>query len=228
MTQRPTTKALHLPAISLGLALACLPWLQGCETTQAVARRPTMAAAAPPAHAGRMPATSPNAAARSIPASQPRRYELRLQSLVDESEPGEIKSIRHDVTFGEPRPIPLQVLRPGTGYGARPIEVALPGLESKPATLKCEYRLNDTSRSRTTLNIHRWVKFWHGQRPFVAGLPPDQPGGQGASVRQALAELLIADVAVDRCPDTWGEALPLAMGDDVWPRVQTRPMPRMK
>jgi hypothetical protein len=228
MTQRPT---LHLPAIGLCLAIAGLPLLQGCEN---VARRPTTAVVAPRAPAGRMPAishastTANNTAPRTIPASQPRRYELRLQSLVDESEPGEIKSIRHDVTFGEPRPIPLQVLRPGTGYGARPIEVALPGLESKPATLKCEYSLRDTSRSRTTLNIHRWVKFWYGQRPFVAGLPPDQPGGQGASVKEALAELLIADVAVDRCPDTWGETLSLAMGDDVWPRVQTRPMPRMK
>jgi len=232
MTQRPCSKAFDLTAVGLGLALACSLLLQGCETLKPPAQRQATAVAPRPQAQGpvraRTPAASNNAALRSIPADQPRRYELRLESLVDESEPGEIKSIPHDVTFGEPRPIPLQVLRPGTGYGARPIEVPLPGLESKPAFLKCEYKLNDTSRSRTTLNVHRWVKFWHGQRPYVAGLPPDQPGGQGASVKEALAELLIADVAVDRCPATWGEALSLAMGDDVWPRVKTRPMPRMK
>jgi hypothetical protein len=233
MTQRNTTKAFHHRAIGLGLALGCLPWLQGCETAQALAQRSTAAAVAPRAPAGRMPVASNannanNVAPRAIPANQPRRYELGLAKLVDESEPGEIKSIPHDVTFGEPRPIPLQVLRPGTGYGARPIEVALPGLESKPAYLKCSYTLQDTSRKRTTLNIDRWVKFWHGQRPYVAGLPPDRLGGQGASVSEALAEMLIADVAVDNCPATWGEALSLAMGDDVWPRVKTRPMPVMK
>ncbi len=231
MTAAPLPRMTRTAPTRCALALAStLLLLQGCETLKVPAQRQG-ATVAPRPTAQRPAPVRPaqpvaTAAPRTIEAGAPRRYELDLASLVDESQPGEVKGVPLNTLGGhQATPTPLQVLRMGEGYRAQWTQAALPGLESKPPYLKCIYSLTDISRKRIALQVDRSVKFWHLQRPFVAGLAPDRASAAGAELAATLVELQIADVAIASCPETWGEALSLAMGEGVWARVKTRPMP---
>ena len=150
--------------------------------------------------------------ARPAPqATAARRYNLDISTLITQKEGGEIETIGPFSLTD--RPTPLTVLRQ-TGFRGELTSVALPGLESRPPYLNCVYQLVDRSSPRSAV-ITRDVKFWYGQKPSISQI----------SVYGDLIGLKLADVAVDRCPNNWGEALTAAMGPEIWAQVKKKPNP---
>lgn len=149
---------------------------------------------------------------QSPSAQTPRRYTLNIDDLISKNEGGEIETIG-PFSLSD-RPTPLTVMRQ-VGYQGQWTNVPLPGLESRPPYLNCVYQMIDRSNPKNEDVITRDVKFWYGQRPAIASV----------AVYSDLIGMKIADVAVERCPNNWGEALTTAMGQEIRSKVKTRPNP---
>ncbi|MFG6415073.1 hypothetical protein ACG02S_14330 [Roseateles sp. DC23W] len=155
-------------------------------------------------------------AAEPLPADAPRRYELDLAPLIDRREGGEIREMGLSAMNSD-RPERLAVMREVGGLRKEWRSMPLPGLEAMPPYLNCRYELADRSGEEPRV-ISRQVKFWFGQRPgFTPAVSVD-----------ALKELQLADVALQRCPLTWGDALTAALGPSAWAQIQTRERPAVR
>lgn len=75
-------------------------------------------------------------------------------------------------------------------------------------SLLCSYRGTE----------YRSVRVWQGSRP---ALPP--AGSEPMEGPSGIRRSLTADVAVSRCPPTWGEALSAIWGPDAWAQLQATP-----
>lgn len=157
-------------------------------------------------------ASVPAEAAAAISAG--RRYELNPTTLFDRSDHGEIREMGQSELTSN-KPVPLTVMREVGGFRREWKSLPLPGLEQAPPFLNCRYQAIDRSGPDGADIIQRDVKFWFEARPVIPN----------AQLHEALSELKVADVAMDRCPLTWGEAVTAAMGESVWSQVQLRPMP---
>ena len=147
-------------------------------------------------------------------AQTPRRYTLNIDDLISKSEGGEIETIGPFNPGFPAKPSALTVMQQ-IGYQRQWKNVPLPGLESQPLYLNCVYQMIDRGNPNDEKVITRDVKFWYGQRPAIGSV----------GVYSDLIGLKLADVAVERCPNNWGEALATAMGPEIWSKVKTRPYP---
>ena len=78
-----------------------------------------------------------------------------------------------------------------------------------------DYEATDFDRKRYA----REIKFWYNKRPPIPGLPPDSPSETGRQISEALIDVRLADIALDKCPNTWREAIAAAFGDRGWEQV---------
>lgn len=161
----------------------------------------------------------------SIPANAPRRYELSLRKLMDTKEGGEILELPKSRTSREGGEL-LVVLRDvKNGFRTESKWVPLPSLGSSPAYLHCHYETWDRSNPKKNQYIFATVKFWHLKRPTMPSLDRKPINAQGQELINDMIDLNLADVALSQCPNTWGEALRSAVGDQVMAGIKTRPMP---
>lgn len=163
-----------------------------------------------PAPIGNTAATQ-TAATASVASDMPKRYALVFNRLIDAGEKnyaGEILTHLLDRTLLL-APGPVRVMRE-TGLNRQWSPQAVQGISQGSNYIRCHYTGWDTSTSPSSTYVHREIGFWHRQRPQLTG-------GQG--LFSILIDLGIADVSVEGCPQTWGDAIIAAFGQEYLSRI---------
>lgn len=110
------------------------------------------------------------------------------------------------------RPLEQQRSAALEGSSADELKLGAKGQERSWPVLLCRY---------AGAGSHQ-VRLWADTRPLISGLPPDLPAPNARGLLEQAKQQQMLDVAVDACPQTWGEVVELALGPKVWQQAAAK------